>query len=163
MPELATPYERILHSAAAAKPRLLAWHHGIAPAIGIDRLAKMREGLAVDDPSIIQGLVVQGYLTESTAFPFPCYIDRMPVFSACAIGWAAWRYDQLRAVGSVRMYVRAVLDAADHSLEQECVQAIVRGITSADWIDWYDTAPRADVLAELLAEVDLYLRTAGAK
>lgn len=122
------------------------WREGFQPGVSTAALRSLREGLARGDARIIQG---------STTFPSPHlhHFDRL-VRAACLLGYCGWQGEGWDSVGDVEQY-----------FVRSCFEADVRlgGVgASAEFLNWFDDQPRAEVFRELIAEIDRELERRSA-
>jgi hypothetical protein len=117
----------------------ITWRRGVEPCLSVKALEALRDGLARDDPKLLQG--------ATTSPPPLSSVQDWPVEAACFIGYAVWHGDGLSTVGDVECKFAEVCFECDKLLGEP---AGVRW-----FLNWADDAVRADVLRELLPEVDL--------
>jgi hypothetical protein len=117
------------------------WREGFAPLMPTEVLIPLRDALRADDPRLVQG-------STTTPPPLTCVQD-WPVEAACAIGYVAWRGDNLDTVGDVEeRFGRYCFDAD---------QRLGEAAACRYFLQWFDDAPRPEVLADLAAEVQYEL------
>jgi hypothetical protein len=123
----------------------MVWRDGFAPLLTDDHLAALRDGLARDDPALLQGRI-----TEPP--PLACCSD-WPVKAACLLGYGGWKAYGLATVGEVEEFFAGLCVRCDEALGEPA---------GCRWfLAWFDEAPRAEVVAELLAEVRAELARRG--
>ena len=116
------------------------WRHGLAPLLSTAALQALRDGLARDDPALIQG---------ATTMPPHCHVQDRTVDGACVIGYLGRRGEGLETIGEVEQYFGRMCFAVDGSLGQPA---------ASRWLlNYYDDTPRAQMVPALLAEVELSL------
>lgn len=120
-----------------------AWRWGVAPQLSCEALEALRSGLERDDPAIIQG--------ASTTPPALQGVMEWPVEGGCAICYAGWRGLWLRTVREVESFFAQICQRADEALGEP---AAIRY-----FLNQFDEWSRAEMLVELLAEVEWALRT----
>lgn len=124
------------------EPWRAAWRTAIAPHLPAKGLAALRDALAADDPALCQGTTVQPIIPD-----FQWFADA-PAEAACAIGFCIWRD------GGVPKTSRAV-SRAFCDFSRTIADAKTPGAPESwAFVEWFDAAPRAEMLRELLPEVD---------
>jgi hypothetical protein len=119
----------------------IIWRDGFAPVLSTKGLLAMRDGLARDDRRIHQLHTTRPACT-------PAHSD-WPCEGACAIGFAAWQGEGKASVGAVdEAFALACWEADDR---------LGRPAACMEFLAWYDDTPRAVMLKDLLAEVELEL------
>jgi len=113
------------------------WRDGIAPQLSSAALEALASGLAVDDPTLLQGAT-----TEPS--PLQC-CQNWPVTGACGITYAGWKGDHLEQVADAEAYFGRVCFQCDQALGEP---AAVRY-----FVNWFDETPRSEMRRQLLAEV----------
>jgi hypothetical protein len=123
----------------------LVWRDGFAPGFSAAGLVALRDALAADDPRLVQG---------STSVPPPLTaVQDWPVEAACAVGFCGWLGEDLVSVGQVEeSFARACF---------ECDRRMGEPAACRWFLNWFDDTPRDEMRRELLAEVELALRTGG--
>lgn len=119
------------------------WRDGIAPGLSTAALAALRDGLRADDPNLIQG---------ATMIPPPlmCVRDR-PIEAGCVIVFGSWKAGEVRVVHEGEDHFAGCCFDADQRLDEPA---------GCRWLlNWFDDTPRDLMRAELLAEVELVLRS----
>lgn len=119
---------------------LKVWQEGAAIELTTEELTCLRDALARDDPALIQGSSV----SPSMDFGHPIICE-----GACLLGYGPWKTQAI-------IYVRRVADAL---LELWLRIGARMGDESAcrHLAKWWDTAPRAEAVAEMLGLVDAEL------
>ncbi len=118
------------------------WREGLAPLLSDEALNALKEGLANDDPSLIQG-------ATSSPPPLHCVAD-WPLVGACLVGYCGWKGDGLETVGEVEEWFARMCFEIDQRVGEPA---------GCRWLlSWYDTTPRDEMRALLLAEVNLALK-----
>lgn len=116
----------------------LVWRQGFVPVLSTEALEALREGLASDDPALIQG-------STTTPPPLLCMAD-WPCEAGCLIGYCGWRGEELATVGQVEAYWANVCKEAD---------ALLGEPAACRWaINYWDETPRAEALRELFFECE---------
>jgi hypothetical protein len=124
----------------------MVWRDGFAPLLTADHLAALRDGLARDDPALLQ---------ERTTEPLPAPGSwDWPVTGACLLGYCGWKGGGLTTVAAVEAFFARLCYDCDRALGEQA---------GCRWLlQWFDEAPRGEVVPELLAEVEAELaRRAG--
>lgn len=114
------------------------FHKALVPQLSDSALAALRQGVAGDDPTLIQG-------ATSTPPPLQCVQD-WPVEAACLIGYCGWKGEGLTKVVDVEEYFAKACYAIDIALGEA---AGVRYL-----LNWFDETPRPEMLRALLPEID---------
>lgn len=118
-----------------------AWRDGVAPLMSERALEALRQGLAADDPALVQG--------ATTVPPPVACVQYWPCEGACAVGYAGWKGEGLETVGEVEEFFARLCFEIDKRLGEPA---------GCRWfLNWFDEAPRQEVRRELLAEVELAL------
>lgn len=114
------------------------WRQGIALCLSGEALAALRDGLAADDPALLQGEAVQ---------PHPFQVNgQRPAAGCCAACYGAWKAGEVATVAEVEEYfARVCRDADAHIGHPASVRFFFGG---------WDDLPRETIRLELLAEVD---------
>ena len=112
-----------------------AWREGFAPLLSTPALEALRDGLAANDPALLQNVIAS-----------PLDLRGAPCDGACAIAYAIWKGEQIVLAEKVR----------DRFYEVCCK---VRGrldISYGDnlFIDWFDRTLREGCFPILRAEVE---------
>lgn len=117
------------------------WREGLAPVLSTVGLEALAQGLAADDPRLIQG---------ATTLPLPVAgVEDWPVEATCVVGYCAWQGEGLQTVGEIEEHFAQVCGAADAALGEP---------GACRWfLNWYDEAPREEMRRLLLEEVELAL------
>ena len=114
------------------------WRDGLAPQLSTAGLEALHQGLATDDPRLLQG-------ATTTPPPLQCVQD-WPVEAACVLGYCAWQGEGLETVAEVEEYFARACFEADQLLGEPA---------ACRWfLNWYDDTPRYEMRRLLLAEVD---------
>lgn len=123
------------------KPWQRAWRKGFAPNLTREQLTALRDGLAANDQRIIQG-------ATTSPPPLMC-VQNWPVEYACVLGFCGWQGNGLETVAEVEEFFARLCYDCDQSLTEDagCHQ----------FLNWVDETPRAEMVLELLAEVELSL------
>lgn len=117
------------------------FREGFVPGLCTAALTALRDALAGDDQTLIQGATTQPP-------PLLCVQD-WPVEAACAVSFAGWKGEGLETVGQVEEYfARQCFD---------CDQRLGEPAACRQFLNWFDDAPRDQMRRELLAEVELAL------
>lgn len=119
------------------------WRLGLAPFISSRGLAALETALETDDSRLLQGATCSPPLLEVWSARKIC--------AACALGWTGWHGEDLRSIGAVADYFHRLCDQADEALNEPGA--------SRFFLNWYDDAPRDEMRQQLLAEVQLELRS----
>lgn len=117
------------------------WREGIAPQFDRAQLLALREALANDDPRLLQGAT-----TEPP--PLLCVQD-WECKGACAISYAG-----VQALGG---FGAATVGAVEEFFARACHECGERmGVPAAErfFLNAWDDTPRAQIVPELLAEVE---------
>jgi hypothetical protein len=140
----------------------LAWRNGFVPVLSTVALEALAEALRVDDQRLTQG-------STTTPPPLMC-VQNFPVEAACALGFCGAaegggfctdaagkrvysRVDDAARVGAVELFFAGTCFKADEILGEPA---------GCHWfLNWFDDTPRTEMRRELLAEVDLALRSRG--
>jgi hypothetical protein len=120
------------------EPWKRVWREGFAPGMSRESLVALREGLANDDPGLLQG--------ATTSPPPLMAVQNWPCEGACLVGYAGWRGEGLDTVGGVEEYFARACFEADQRLGETA---------GCRWLlNFFDDCPRGEVRRELLAEVE---------
>ena len=122
----------------------LIWRNGFAKILPLDGLESLAEALRTDDQRLLQGVT-------TTPPPLMCVQD-WPCEACDAVGWAGgFKGNPKATVGEVEEgFARACFDA-DQLLGEPA---------ACRWLlNWFDDTPRAEMIAHLLPEVELAVRT----
>ena len=116
----------------------VVFRQGLVPVLSDKALAALRDGLANDDPALLQG---------QTTDPEPrSYVLDWPCYGGCAISFAGMRGEGLGTVGEVEEFFARACFEIDTRL----------GPASCRWfLNFWDETPRAEAVPVLLAEVEL--------
>jgi hypothetical protein len=115
-----------------------AWRDGLAPQLSAGALRTLRQGLATDDPRLVQG-------ATTSPPPLQCVQD-WAVEAACALGYCGWQGEGLATVQEVESFFAQTCFEADRRLGDG---GMVRW-----FLNWFDDAPRAEMRRLLLVEVN---------
>jgi len=119
----------------------LVWREGFAPQMTEKQLDALREALVTDDVRLIQG-------ATSSPPPLACMAD-WPCEGACGVSFLGWMGLALKTVGEVEEFFAKACFEADRRLGEPA---------ACRWfLNWFDDTPRAQMRAELLAEVEVAL------
>ena len=119
------------------------WREGFAPILPRAGLEALAEALRTDDPRLIQG--------ETTSPPPLMCVQTWPVEAACALGFCGWQGESLATVGEVEEFFGEACFKSDQRFGD---------VAACRWfLNWFDETPRDEMRYELLAEVELALRT----
>ena len=120
------------------------WRRGFAPILPRAGLEALAEALRADDPRLTQG-------STTTPPPLMCVQD-WPCEAACLLGFCGWQDGTGRTtVGEVEEFFA---DAC-----WRCDQRLGEPAACRWFLNWFDETPRDEMRRELLAEVELALRT----
>lgn len=115
------------------------------PLLPREGLLALLEALRNDDPALIQG-------ATSSPPPLACVQD-WPCEGACLVGYCGWK-SGLDTVGEVEEFFARWCHAADQALGEPA---------GCRWLlNWFDEAPREQVRASLLPEIEAYLTSTSA-
>lgn len=115
----------------------LVWRTGIAPQLDLAALAALRDGLARDDATLVQGRSVVPPGME-------CVAD-WPIEAGDCITYALWQSHRVATVGDATDQWAAIMARCDAIIEEKA---------GCRWLlNWYDDTPREVMRRELLAEV----------
>jgi hypothetical protein len=118
------------------------WRDGLAPHLSTPGLEALKRALVSDDLRLLQG-------ATTTPPPLQCVQD-WPVEAACVVGYCGWQADGLHTVAQVEEFFARICFETDQALGEPA---------ACRWfLNWFDETPRAEVRAQLLAEVN---RTLG--
>jgi hypothetical protein len=123
------------------EPWRRCWRLGVVPELSTAALRALARGLAEDDDCLIQG--------ETTLPVFRPSVRKLPVEAGCALAYAAWKGDGLKAVGEVEEYFQALCDAIDRRLDTPA--------GCSGFLSWHDQTDRASMRPLLLEEVQAAL------
>ena len=118
----------------------VAWRVGIAPCLPTAGLRHLRDALRADDGRLIQGRTVSPTLLESED------AGHEPCMGACAIGFAGWKGLGLSSVFTLNEWFAATVNRAGELLPERYVPQF--------FTRWFDETPRAEMIRELLPEVE---------
>jgi hypothetical protein len=117
------------------------WREGLAPQLSTRGLEALRRALLLDDARLLQG-------ATTAPPPLQCVQD-WPVEATCVIGYCSWQGDGLETVAEIEeAFARACF---------ETDQRLGEPAASRWFLNWYDDAPREEMRAQLLAEVNRIL------
>jgi hypothetical protein len=117
------------------------WREGVVPQLSTASLQALRQGLAEDDPQLMQG-------ATTTPPPLQCVQD-WPVEAACVLAYCGWQGEALETVGQVEEFFARACFQTDQLMGEPA---------ACRWfLNWYDDTPRAEMRRFLLEEVDLAL------
>src|SRR5262245_8652138 len=86
------------------------WRMGVAPLLSLEQLQALRQGLAADDPCLLQGL---------TCDPPHYHASDWPAQACCALAYAAWRADpDINTVDEVEKWFAKMCGAIDKRLAE---------------------------------------------
>jgi hypothetical protein len=117
------------------------WREGLAPQLSTRGLEALRRALLLDDARLLQG-------ATTVPPPLQCVQD-WPVEATCVIGYCSWQGDGLETVAAI-----------EEAFARACFETDLRlGEPAASrwFLNWYDDAPREEMRAQLLAEVNRIL------
>ncbi len=113
------------------------WRDGLAPQLSVAGLTALQRALQTDDARLLQG-------ATTAPPPLECVRD-WPVEGACVLGYCGWQGEGLETVAEVEEFFARACFEADQRLGEPA---------ACRWfLNWFDDAPRADVVRDLLAEV----------
>lgn len=115
------------------------WREGFAPQLSVKALTALRQALATDDKTLIQG-------ATTSPPPLQCCED-WQVDAACPIGFCGWHGDDLETVGQVEEFLARHCKKCDELLGGEPGACRY-------FLNFWDDSPRSDACRLLLAEVD---------
>lgn len=119
------------------------WRVGFAPQFSRKHLDVLRDALREDDARLVQGWVCNQ--------PPLVKLDDWPCTAFNAIGFCGWHGEQFETVGQVEEFFAKCCYEADNRLGEPA---------ACRWfLNWFDDTPRHEMLHELLAEVELALRS----
>jgi hypothetical protein len=125
-------------------PAPLAWQRvfrlGILPDVSTKALHAFRQALIEDSPLLIQG--------STTSPPALHCVTDWTVEGACGLCWLTTDGDK-PDVFTVGQLERLFMDAA-----WECYKRLGEPGAIRYWLNWFDDAPRGEMRAALLAEID---------
>lgn len=122
------------------KAWIKSFHEGLIPLLTDGELTALRDGLANDDPRLIQN-----WTTRPAPIPSA---HNWPVEGACLIGYAGWIGGGLETVGEVESFFNRICWEADSRTIDSAIQYLLY---------YYDENPREVVFRELLSECNLAL------
>jgi hypothetical protein len=114
------------------------WRAGFAPVLSKSGLLALRAALRRDDARLTQG-------ATTSPPPLPCAED-WPVEGACALGFCGWQGEGHETVGEVEAYFAKCCFEADQRLGEPA--------GCRHFLNWFDDAPRAEMVRDLLDEVE---------
>lgn len=140
----------------------IVWREGLAPVLPTDGLKALRDALAADDDRLIQ---------EATTQPAPliCVQDR-PCEAGCGLAYIgasiSGGFADEHATGKHTNKGAATVGAVEEFFTKacfECDQRMGQVAACRHFLNWFDHAPRDQMRAELLGEVELVIagRTGG--
>jgi hypothetical protein len=114
------------------------FREGFEPVVSTAGLLALRQALLTNDPRLIQG-------ATTTPPPLRC-VELWPVEAACMTAFPFWQGDGLETVAEVEeAFARAAFEM-DKRLGEPA---------GCRWLlTWFDETPRADMIRELLPEVE---------
>jgi hypothetical protein len=117
------------------------WREGFAPNLTTAGLEALRQGLAQDDPALVQAATID---------PPPLLpMTELPAEAACAVAYAGWQGDCLTTVAEVEEFFARTCYAAEQLLGEA---------GACRWfMNWHDETPRAEMRRQLLEEVSQVL------
>lgn len=118
------------------------WRDGLAPQLSTSGLQALYQGLAHDDPRLLQRFTAD--VPAARAF------RARKIEAACALGYCAWKGDGVKRLGQVLDHFENVCTRADESVGELAA--------SNHFLNWYDQTPRAEMRRQLLGEVERVLR-----
>ena len=118
------------------------FREGFAPQLSTRALTALRNGLAENDSSIIQGL--------TTKPPPTLHMSDWPVECACPIGYCGWAGEGLNTIGEVEEFFCKMCYEADQRLGEPAGCRYL--------LNWIDDTHRHIVFTQLLEEVDWLLK-----
>lgn len=121
------------------------WREGVVPLLTTEELEALRQGLATDDPRLLQG-------ATTTPPPLMCVLD-WPVEAACALSYCGWKGDGLELVGEVEEFFARKCFEIDERLGEPA--------GCRYFLNWWDETPREEARQELLREVERALVDRG--
>lgn len=114
------------------------WRDGFAPVLTKSGLLALRRALKRNDTRLTQG-------STTTPPPLPSVQD-WPVEGACALGFCGWQGEGCGTVGEVEEYFAKCCFEADQRLGEPA---------GCRWfLNWFDDAPRGEMIRDLLSEVE---------
>ncbi|CAN5517278.1 hypothetical protein BH11PLA2_BH11PLA2_09500 [soil metagenome] len=119
----------------------IIFRDGFAPSLSTKGLLALRDGLHSDDARLTQGMTTMPLMTSARA-EWPCE-------GACALGYAAWQGGDRRSVSEVDEFFAMCCWEADDRLGE--------ANACREFLNWHDDTPRNEMIADLLAEVELEL------
>ncbi len=117
------------------------WRRATAPFLSTEGLVALREAIFTDDPRLIQG---------ATTMPPPLQcVQDWPVEAACALSFCGWIGDGLETVAEVEEFFARTCFEIDQRLGERA---------GCRWfLNWFDEAPRDEMRALLLPEIEAEL------
>jgi hypothetical protein len=114
------------------------WREGLAPLLSTAGLKALWQGLADDDPRLMQG-------TTTMPPPLQCMHSWL-IEGACVLGFCGWQGEGLETVGEVEEFFARMCFEVDQCLGEPA---------ACRWfLNWFDDTPREEMRRELLAEVN---------
>ncbi|MBI3409231.1 MAG: hypothetical protein HY040_12865 [Planctomycetes bacterium] len=117
------------------------WREGIGPMLSRSGLEALRMALMRDDAQLVQN--------ATTCPPALAVFADACVEAACAVGFCAWKGDNLATVAEVSAYFAQTCTAADDALGEPSA--------CRHFLNWFDQTPRSEVRRLLLQEVNRLL------
>lgn len=117
------------------------WRDGVGPLLSREGLEALRMALMHDDVQLVQNATTCPPALE--VFADAC------VEAACALGYCAWKGDNLATVAEVADYFAQTCTAADDALGEPSA--------CRHFLNWFDQTPRNEVRRLLLPEVNRLL------
>jgi hypothetical protein len=114
------------------------FREGLEPVVSTAGLRALRQALLTDDSRLIQG-------ATTTPPPLRC-VENWPVEAACMTAYCFWKGDGLETVAEVEeAFARAAFEIDKHLGEPAGCRHL---------FNWFDSTPRAEMIANLLPEVE---------
>ena len=114
------------------------WRNGFAPVLSKAGLLALRRALRKNDSRLTQG-------STTTPPPLACAQD-WPCEGACALGFCGWQGEGCTTVGEVEEYFAKCCFEADQRLGEPA---------GCRWfLNWFDDAPRSEMIQGLLGEIE---------
>lgn len=121
------------------------WRMGISPVLSINSLKALQKALEENDPRLIQG-------ATTSPPPLLCVQD-WPVDAGCVLAFCGWKGEGLMLVREVQEFFASMCFLID--------QRIGELASCRYFLNWFDEAPREEMIEELLKEVNLALTQKG--
>ncbi len=119
------------------------WRKGVAPLLSVKALEALREALATDDARLIQGNTTMG-AGDPDGPSDPTMVG------ACALGFCGWQGEGLKTAALVEEFFGNLCFMIDSRFREHA--------GCRRFLNWFDEAPRDEMRAALLPEVDLALQ-----